>query len=189
MVQAVALRGSAARAWLISLSASSNRLVNKLAAARSTCASATSSNSRDLRDNLAASGYAASKRRNFPISRSPRATIFSLAAAAAGKSPASFVEFAAANRRSNSSRGDAGFCCALACRHPRTVSRKRHATRADRLQRMRFEEREGGVWIKAECPELVPKSTRLLARCSSRGIWREIAITLKSPVLGGRSGQ
>jgi hypothetical protein len=54
---------------------------------------------------------------------------------------------------------------------------------------MRFEEREGGVWIKAECPELVPKSTRLLARCSSRGIWREIAITLKSPVLGGRSGQ
>src|SRR5216110_1559071 len=134
MVQAVALRGSAARAWLISLSASSNRLVNKLAAARSTCASATSSNSRDLRENLVASGYAASKRRNFPISRSPRATIFSLAAAAAGKSPASFAEFAAANRRSNSSSGDAGFCCALACRHPRTASRKRHAPRADHLQ-------------------------------------------------------
>src|SRR6266704_1456553 len=177
MVQAVALRGSAARAWLISLSASSNRLANKLAAARSTCASATSSNSRDLRENLAASGYAASKRRNFPISRSPRATIFSLAAAAAGKSPASFAEFAAANRRSNSSSGDAGFCCALACRHPRTASRKRHAPRADRLQRMTFEDREGGVWIKAECPRLVPKSTRLVASCSSRGIWREIAIS------------
>src|SRR5437660_11835564 len=178
MVQAVALRGSAARAWLISLSASSNRLVNKLAAARSTCASATSSNSRDLRENQVASGYAASKRRNFPISRSPRATIFSLAAAAAGKSPASFAEFAAANRRSNSSSGDAGFCCALAGRHPRTASRKRHAPRADRLQRMTFEDREGGVWIKAECPRLVPKSTRLVASCSSRGIWREIAIAL-----------
>src|SRR5215475_6620163 len=187
MVQAVALRGSAARAWLISLSASSNRLVNKLAAARSTCASATSSKSRDLRENLAASGYAASKRRNFPISRSPRATIFSLAAAAADKSPASFAEFAAANRRSNSSSGDAGFCCALACRHPRTASRKRHAPRADRLQRMTFEDREGGVWIKAECPRLVPKSTRLAANCSSRGIWREIP---RGRVLKeGRAGQ
>src|SRR5262249_41313781 len=121
-------------------------------AARSTYASATSTSSRDLRENLAASGYAASKRRNFPISRSPRATIFSLAAAAAGKSPASFAEFAAANRRSNSSSGDAGFCCALACRHPRTPSRKRHAPRADRLQRMTFVDREGGEWIKAECP-------------------------------------
>jgi hypothetical protein len=41
---------------------------------------------------------------------------------------------------------------------------------------MTFEDREGGVWIKAECPRLVPKSTRLVATCSSRGIWREVAI-------------
>src|SRR6478752_3173054 len=157
MAHAAALRGSLPRAWLISFSASSHRLVNKLAAARSTCASATSSKSSDLRKSLAASGYAASKRRNFPISRSPRAIIFSLAAAAAGKSTASFAEFAAANRRSNSSSGDAGFCCALARRHPRTASRKRHAPRADRLQRMTFEDREGGVWIKAECPRLYLK--------------------------------
>src|SRR5215470_7708444 len=189
MVQALALRGSAARAWLISLSASSNRVVNKLAAARSTCASATSSNSRDLRENLAASEYAASKRRNFPISRSPRATIFSLAAAAAGKSPASFAEFAAANRRSNWSSGDAGFCCALACRHPRTASRKRHAPRADRVKRMTFEDRQGGVWIKAECPRLVPKSTRLVASCSSRRIWREIPITLIDTQKGEQTTQ
>jgi hypothetical protein len=33
---------------------------------------------------------------------------------------------------------------------------------------MTFEDREGGVWIKAECPRLVPKSTRLVASCSSR---------------------
>src|SRR6476659_2576688 len=186
MVQAVALRGSAARAWLISLSASSTRLVDKLAAARSTCASATSSNSRDLRENLAASGYAASKRRNFPISRSPRATIFSLAAAAAGKSPASLAEFAAANRRSNSSSGDAGFCCALACRHPRTASRKR--PRADRLQRMTFEDREGRVWIKAECPRLVPKSTRLVASCSrSRDLARNRDFTQNTHLTGSMS--
>src|SRR5258707_15782948 len=113
MVQAVALRGSAARVWLISLSASSNRLVHKLAAARSTCASATSSNSRDLRENLAASGYADFDWRNFPISRSPRAIIFSLAAAAAGKSPVSFAELPVAIRRSDSSVDDGVFCCAL----------------------------------------------------------------------------
>jgi len=41
---------------------------------------------------------------------------------------------------------------------------------------MRFEDREGGVWIKAECPKLVPKSTRLVASSSSRGIWRKIAL-------------
>src|SRR5262249_26173554 len=92
------------------------------------------------------------KRRNFPISRSARATIFSLAAAAAGQSPASFAEFAAANRRSNSSSGDAGLRCALACRHPITTSRERPAPRAGRLQGMTFEDREGGVWIKAKCP-------------------------------------
>ena len=30
------------------------------------------------------------------------------------------------------------------------------------------------MWIKAECPRLVRKSTRLAASCSSHGIWREI---------------
>jgi hypothetical protein len=43
---------------------------------------------------------------------------------------------------------------------------------------MTFEDREGGVWIKAECPRLVPKSTRLVASSSSRGICREISISL-----------
>src|SRR3954465_420651 len=176
MVQAVALRGSAARAWLISLSASSHRLLNKLAEARSTCASATSSKSRDLRENLAASGYAASNRRNFPISRSPSATIFSLAAARAGKSPASFDEFAAANRGSNSLSSDACFCCVLARRHPRMARRKRHAPRADDLQRRTFENRKGEVWIKAECPRLAPNLHAVWRAVQVAGIWRDIAI-------------
>jgi hypothetical protein len=42
---------------------------------------------------------------------------------------------------------------------------------------MAYEDREGGVWIKAECPRLVPKSTRLVASCSSRRIRLEIAIS------------